>query len=126
MNAKSSAQTAPGKKKETSGKTYITSKGYRRFYSGPDRGKYEHRVMMRELCKVWCYYPLDERSGLPVGLDIHHVDYDKLHNCSRNLILLDSRIHVYLSGWWYRIRQDGRREENMREPDWVTRCEDYV
>lgn len=99
-------------------KTYLTAKGYRRFYSGPDRGKYEHRVVMRELCKAWCYYPVDEKTGLPAGLDVHHVDFDKEHNCASNLILLDTAIHVAISGWWYRIKQTGRYEEKLAPLDW--------
>ena len=73
---------------------------------------------MRELCKTWCYYPVDEKTGLPVGLDVHHVDFDKEHNCVGNLILLDTAIHVAISGWWYRIKQTGRYEEKLAPLDW--------
>lgn len=117
MSVKSSARRVL-KKKLSRPKTYLTAKGYRRFYSGPDRGKYEHRVVMRELCKVWCYYPLDENTGLPAGLDVHHVDFDKEHNCIGNLILLDTAIHVVISGWWHRIKQTGRYEERLVLLDW--------
>ena len=123
LSVKSSAQRAQGKssKRRSTAETYatyLTSKGYKRIYSGPDRGKYEHRVVMRELCKVWCYYPVDEGTGLPVGLDVHHVDFDKEHNCAGNLILLDTAIHVAISGWWYRIKQTGRYEDKPAPLDW--------
>lgn len=116
LSAKSSAQRARRTSKKPG--TYLTAKGYRRFHSGPDRGKYEHRVVMRELCKVWCYYPVAESTGLPVGLDVHHVDFDKEHNCVGNLILLDTAIHVAISGWWYRIKQTGRYEDKPAPLDW--------
>lgn len=116
LSAKSSARNARRTSKQPG--TYLTAKGYRRFHSGPDRGKYEHRVVLRELCKVWCYYPVDEGTGLPVGLDVHHVDFDKEHNCVGNLILLDTEIHVAISGWWYRIKQTGRYEEKLAPLDW--------
>ena len=121
LTAKSSARPVRkrnGNKQPAQPATYLTSKGYRRFHSGPDRGKYEHRVVMRELCKTWCYYPVDEKTGLPVGLDVHHVDFDKEHNCVGNLILLDTAIHVAISGWWYRIKQTGRYEEKLAPLDW--------
>lgn len=80
-----------------------TKKGYKRLNHKPYRGMYEHRVVMAKLCSEFCVYPL-EGDGLPAGFHVHHVDYDGMHNCPGNLLLLDRRIHDYLNRPMYDVR----------------------
>lgn len=77
-------------------------KGYVRLYTQPHRGKYEHRVVMSERCREFCYYPLAD-DGLPVGFTVEHIDHNRTHNCGENLMLLQDIIHNHLSAWsrWY-------------------------
>lgn len=98
------------------GKGYtITEKGYCRITSGPDRNKYQHRVVTAKLAKEWCYWPLG-KGGLPDGFVVHHMDFDKQHNCHGNLLLIQREIHDELGwAWW-----DVLYRENQKEPDWVT------
>lgn len=80
-----------------SGKGYIiTRRGYvmisRR---GPDHGKLEHRVVMARMCREWCYWPLNG-DGLPEGMEVHHHDFKRDHNCPSNLILMDPALHLHM------------------------------
>lgn len=69
-------------------------KGYlRRWRRGPNRGQLVHRMVMAELCRIWCYYPLNG-NGLPHGFDVHHVDFSKTHNCPANLLLIEHTLHT--------------------------------
>ena len=85
-------------------------KGYVRLYTKPHRGKYEHRVVMAERCKEFCFYPL-EADGLPAGFTVEHLDHKRTHNCGENLMLLQEIIHNHLSAAsrWAQphIRYDG-------------------
>lgn len=74
--------------------SFVTPKGYIQIRGGEYRGEYEHRVVMSKMVKEWCYYPLSEsRLGIPEGFHVHHVDGDKGHNCSGNLLLIQDVIH---------------------------------
>lgn len=88
--------------------THTTEKGYKRFHKGPNRGKYEHRVVMAELCGEWCWYPLNLSTGLPEGFTVDHLDHDRQHNCHQNLVLLQKEIHDHLS--WCSMRKLALRE----------------
>lgn len=79
------------------GGTCLNEKGYLRISSGPHRNRYVHRQVLADLCAVWCYYPLNARTGLPDGMSVEHLDHRRTHNCISNLILLDLRIHNALS-----------------------------
>jgi hypothetical protein len=59
---------------------------------GPLRKKLVHRVVMAAMCAEYCYYPLAE-DGLPAGFDVHHLDFDKLHYCGGNLLLIEASLH---------------------------------
>lgn len=93
------------------GKT-ITKKGYVRLTAGPDRGKYEHRVIAE---KLWL-----ETYGtpLPKGFEVHHMDFVRSHNWHLNLLILGPGLHekTHCDSW--------PRKENGKfcgnEPDWVT------
>jgi hypothetical protein len=71
-------------------------KGYVRLYVKPHRGKYEHRVVMAEMCVEFCFYEL-QSDGLPAGFTVEHQDHVRTHNCRENLVLLQEIIHNYLS-----------------------------
>lgn len=62
---------------------------------GPDRGKLQHRMVMAEMCREWCYWPLGE-GGIPEGFDVHHQDMQRGHNCRSNLVLLDHLLHQHM------------------------------
>jgi len=93
---------------------YTNDKGYLRHSSGPHRSRYVHRQVLANLCAVWCYYPLDPATGLPFGFTVEHLDHRRAHNCIDNLILLDIRIHNYLS-WSSWLNKD--RVGVVYEPD---------
>lgn len=70
-------------------------KGYLRCWRrGPDYGRLAHRMVMARVCAEFCYYPL-AADGLPSGFDLHHIDFDKTHNCPSNLLLLEHTFHYY-------------------------------
>lgn len=76
---------------------FITDKGYVRVSRvGPTRGKYVHRIVMAEMCKEFCFYPLLD-DGIPSGMTVEHLDHKKVHNCGGNLLLLDITIHNHIS-----------------------------
>lgn len=78
----------------------LTAKGYVRLKSGPNRDRYEHSVVMGEMCKELCFYPIDW-LGMPkwpgVKFTVEHMDHNRTHNHRGNLMLLDKRIHDHLS-----------------------------
>ena len=70
--------------------------GYVRLTAGENRGKYEHRVVMeKSLGRSLSEFP---------GLEVHHLDFDRSHNCPGNLMLLDEVINKWL----------GRRTAELR------------
>lgn len=79
------------------GGRHLNGKGYVRISGGPNRNKYEHRLVMAEMVREWCYYPVEEGKDLPEGFHVEHVDHNRTHNCGGNLLLLDVRIHDYIS-----------------------------
>lgn len=67
----------------------MTEKGYVRINAGPDRKKYEHRVVIEKLDREGlCHLqkPLEEAK-------VHHIDGNKSHNCPQNLLILFDGIH---------------------------------
>lgn len=93
---------------------YITDKGYAKSTRRDTSGKYIHRLVMARLCRHQCYYPLG-KDGLPVGFDVHHIDFDKLHNCPCNLLLMEHSLHFHAD-------IDSRRVNGTYSavaPDWV-------
>jgi hypothetical protein len=102
----------PGRKGYGSG-VCLTAKGYLQITRrGPDRNKLVHRAVMSTLCREWCVYPLNPKTGLPDGLEVHHVDFDKRHNCPENLMLLDPVLHKFVHVHTVPGHGDA--------PDWVT------
>jgi hypothetical protein len=80
----------------------ITAKGYARYTAGKLRNKLVHRVVMEKIIG----------GPIPPGMTVEHLDHRRAHNCWQNLMLLDARIHNYIS--WDSIR--ARDEEAT---DWV-------
>lgn len=84
-----------------------------------------HRKVMYEACLEMCYYPLN--GNLPEGFTVEHCDHNRQHNCIENLLMLDKRIHDFISfGSWglgEKERLDKVEKEvaaAAAEPDWVT------
>lgn len=102
----------------------ITDKGYVRLNHGANRGKFEHRAIMGALCLVRCFYPLNDRTDLPDGFTVEHVDHDKQHNCPNNLLLLQVEIHNHLS-WcsWLNSAKPGFQfnPNSLSKPDTMER-----
>ncbi len=92
-------------------------KGHARLSAGPDRGQYEHRVIVRELLREWNCYGWKE---IPPGFQVHHLDFKEAHNCTSNLLLLDHRIHqAFIKDYRYRLAS-GWFAPQSEAPDWVT------
>lgn len=76
------------------GKT-VTSKGYVRLTAGPNRFRYEHRVLAESLWRE------THGTSLPEGFEVHHLDFCRSHNCPANLLILGPGLHeaAHVSGW---------------------------
>jgi len=70
-------------------------------------------MVMFQACKEFCYYLVDDK--LPEWMDVEHQDHNRKHNCITNLLLLDRRIHNFLSSW--------SRPCCCDAPDWVLAVE---
>lgn len=110
--------------------TRVHAEGYIQIIRrGPWRGWLEHRKVMLEACREFCYYPVD--GNLPEGLTVEHLDHVKIHNCRENLMLLDKRIHdaISIAFRWRQWREAVARveaevasevaAEREGPPDWV-------
>jgi hypothetical protein len=76
--------------------TCITAKGYVQITRrGPGRNKLEHRLVMAGMCREFCYWVLGA-DGIPPGMETHHQDFGRAHNCRSNLILLDPVLHFHM------------------------------
>ncbi len=114
-------------KKGSGSGVHIHIKGYLRITRrGPWRNWLVHRKVMLEMCQEMCYYPMEE-GKLPEGFTVEHLDHNRRHNCPENLMLLDKRIHDWISSEHGRMMQEiyASRIPYMDkadggEPDWVT------
>ena len=81
--------------------TRIHEKGYVQIIRrGPWRGWLQHRqVMLWALQEslYWHNHPQVADGKIPDGMTVEHLDHKKAHNCIENLMLLDKRIHDYIS-----------------------------
>lgn len=74
---------------------YLTTSGYYRFSSPKTlRGKYVHREVVEKLIAET---PPPVVKLLPWPYEVHHMDYDKRHNCSYNLLLMSCDFHAALT-----------------------------
>lgn len=95
--------------------TYKTKAGHLRFHAPRSlRGKYVHRHVV-EQCIAETPYSI--RLLLPWPYEVHHMDYNKIHNCGANLLMCSESFHSSMTN-------DSRRRDNFRPkwqppPDWV-------
>lgn len=104
---------------------YKTRDGHLRYHSPKElRNKYVHRVVIEKLIEEM---PDHAKSYIPWPYEVHHMDFDKAHNCPRNLLLLSVEFHAWITA-------QGRRGPNGRllstfhpvwkVPDWKLFDED--
>jgi len=94
-----------------------TESGYIRISAGMFRHWYEHRVIILKLILEWNYYNWTKKKK---KFTVHHIDFKNNHNCSINLLLLDSRIHqAFINDYRNRIA-NGWFAPQVEPPDWVT------
>jgi hypothetical protein len=96
------------------------SRGHIRISCGPDRGKYEHRVIIRDLLRVWNFWGY---SDIPPGYSVHHLDFREDHNCPYNLLFLDHTIHQAFIVDYRKRHANGHwapQHEEPEAPSWVT------
>jgi len=99
-----------------------TKKGYIQINAGPDRNKFEHRVVIRTLLRemkaislaAWvrskpafspeqltylleCELKALESLDLDPTFEVHHMNWKRDHNCPCNLLYLDSALHRGIS-----------------------------
>lgn len=100
----------------------LTDRGHLRYTSPKElKGKYVHRVLVDKLLEET---PFSIKALLPWPYEVHHLDFNKTHNCSYNLLLISPSFHSH-------ITSDGMRGEkglytnralNVKwgpPPDWV-------
>jgi len=69
------------------GGLYETKDGYVVVSAGKHRGKYLHRLVSDgNLKKYW-------GRGLRKNEEVHHMDFNRSHNCPGNLLIIDERLH---------------------------------
>ncbi len=92
-----------------------TASGHLRYHSPAAlRGRYVHRVVVDRLIDET---PYSIRLLLPWPFEIHHMDYNKEHNCPHNLLLLEETFHSMLTA--DRRRDDGGRFGRKFVPHWT-------
>lgn len=78
--------------------------GYRRYHSGPNRGKYVHRVRKEK----------ELGRKLKKDEDVHHRDRRKLNNKIVNLQVLGKSFHGWVSSkqrWFMNWRDEKERQQ---------------
>lgn len=71
-----------------------TDKGYIRLKSGPYRDWYEHRaVVHRLLTENVISRGVVGGPEILAGLEVHHLDFDRQHNCPHNLLICHPAFH---------------------------------
>lgn len=80
-------------------KTYVDDRGYLRF---KDTKKFVHR------------WKAEKKYGkLPKGMEVHHLDSDKMNNSFDNLLLLSKEDHYLLQEYYKKnIKHEGMIEMN--------------
>lgn len=107
--------TTMGKRRIEIKGTYL-NEGHLRYYSPPHlRGKYVHRKIMEDLLEET--HPLT-RQLLPEAWQVHHMDFDKVHNCPINFLMVEDWLHSIMTssgedrdgmGKWRKGRYETRR-----------------
>jgi hypothetical protein len=68
----------------------VTRSGHHRYTRGKLRNKYVHRVEVEKLIEET---PYSVRLLLPWPYEVHHLDYQKGHNCASNLLITTEAFH---------------------------------
>jgi len=69
-------------------------RGYPRIKNrGPYRDKLVHRVVVEKLAEEHLTSRPHAPLFLPEGYEVHHMDFNKMHRCPSNLLILDPSIH---------------------------------
>lgn len=81
----------------------LTAKGYIRITAGPWRGQYLHRIIADI---KWRDRHFDVGMGVPARgfhipkhLHVHHMDFNKAHDCPENLLIMDPALHLGCNGF---------------------------
>lgn len=80
---------APARAKKTPG-IQVTRSGHLRYTRGALRNKYVHRVAVEKLIEET---PHSVKLLLPWPFEVHHLDYQKAHNCSCNFLITTEAFH---------------------------------
>jgi hypothetical protein len=98
---------------------------------GPWRNWLVHRKVMLEALQqslYWKHHPSVLRNKIPNEMTVEHLDHRRRHNCIENLMLLDKRIHDFISNdQWMRMvgdrrhkeQEEQKKQEEQETPDWV-------
>lgn len=73
----------------------ISVDGYVRITSGPYRDWWEHRAVVARCLAENTISPGIMPRQIPEGWEIHHMDFDRRHNCLSNLLLLHPAFHSH-------------------------------
>lgn len=94
-------------------KGYITSKGYHRVYDKTQkRYRFKHNIVWEK------YY-----GKIPDGMQVHHIDHNKLNNDISNLKLVDSLTHKRIHSGC--VEKDGILYKPCRKCNEFKPIEDY-
>ena len=75
----------------------LQSKGYPRIKQrGIYRDKLAHRVVIEILAEEQLVERPTAKLFLPENYQIHHIDFNKLHRCPNNLLILSPELHTRL------------------------------
>lgn len=70
---------------------YMTRSGHLRYHSPKSmRGEYVHRKMVADMIAET---PYSIKLLLPYPFEVHHADFNKVHNCGCNFIVLSTSFH---------------------------------
>ncbi len=93
-----------------------TKAGHLRYSCKAKRGKYVHREVIEQLIAET--HPLT-MATLQYPYEVHHVDYNKEHNCGYNLIMLSNAVHSALTADRKRDGYGKFRPKWLPPPAWA-------
>lgn len=96
--------------------THTTRAGHLRYHSPVKlRGKYVHRHVIDQCIAASSFYV---QSLLPWPYEVHHMDYNKTHNCPGNLLICSDSFHAAMTAHGQR-RNATFNPKWQPPPDWV-------
>jgi hypothetical protein len=106
------------------GGRHTTGKGYVRLKTRVGRGKYEHRFVMEQMLRAPVGLMFAGEGKIPAGMDVHHFDGNRQHNCQGNLMLLQACIHNAISRSYKKFLIEHYDEyvtmvARENEPEWL-------